>query len=381
MNGGAPPAARRTIFIVCPGGLENGGGIGRMMGYFLQAKSAQGGPRYVVVDSRGKWYLGASPRFKILSAAYLAGAVLRLVWGRFAAAPCLAHVNITGRGSTLRKIVLLAVLRRIAMPYVLHVHEPDYAADFRARGKRMQALVARAFQGAAATIVLGQGDRAALVPLLGLDAARVHVLHNAVPDPRPVLPKPAHEGPCRILFLGYLGPRKGVPELLRALATQPLAGLAWQLTLAGGGAVDEYRRLAEELGIGARVVFPGWLDEAGVRAACAAADILALPSHAEGMAMSVLEGMAHGLAVITTPVGAHAEIIEADVHGVLVPPGDVPALAAALRRLVTDPEERRRLQGAARQQYEMALDVEIYARRLVWVYERPGALPLDPAGA
>ena len=54
-----------------------------------------------------------------------------------------------------------------------------------------------------------------------------------------------------------------------------------------------------------------------------------LPSHAEGLAMSVLEGLAHGLAVVATPVGAHAEVIEPEQSGLLTPPGDVAALAAS----------------------------------------------------
>ena len=55
--------------------------------------------------------------------------------------------------------------------------------------------------------------------------------------------------------------------------------------------------------------------------------MLVLPSHAEGLAMSVLEGLAHGLAVVTTPVGAHAEVIEPERSGLLTPPGDIAALA------------------------------------------------------
>ena len=138
----------------------------------------------------------------------------------------------------------------------------------------------------------------------------------------------------------------------------------WRATLAGGGPIDEYRNLAEDLGIVERLRFPGWLDEVGVSALCADADVLVLPSYAEGLAMSVLEGLSHGLAVITTPVGAHSEVIEPEVSGILVPPGDVAALADALVRVIEDESLRSRLARGARDRFLEGFDVRRYAARL-----------------
>jgi glycosyltransferase involved in cell wall biosynthesis len=138
----------------------------------------------------------------------------------------------------------------------------------------------------------------------------------------------------------------------------------WRATLAGGGPIDEFRKLADDLGILDRLCFPGWLDQVGVRTLCADADVLVLPSHAEGLAMSVLEGLSHGLAVITTPVGAHPEVIEPDVSGILVPPGDVVALADALVSVIEDGTLRHRLARGARDRFLEAFDVRRYAARL-----------------
>jgi glycosyltransferase involved in cell wall biosynthesis len=142
----------------------------------------------------------------------------------------------------------------------------------------------------------------------------------------------------------------------------------WRATLAGGGPVEEFRNLAKELGVVERLDFPGWLDQGGVRALCTDADVLVLPSYAEGLAMSVLEGLAHGLAVIATPVGAHSEVIEPEVSGIMVPPGDVAALANALVRVIEDESLRGRLARAARKRFLEAFDVRRYAARLVQVH-------------
>ena len=191
------------------------------------------------------------------------------------------------------------------------------------------------------------------------------VLHNAVPDPLPDLDRTRCPGkPCHLLFLGHLSARKGVPDLLQALASPTMKHLRWRATLAGGGPIDEFRNLAEDLGILERLSFPGWVDEVGVSALCADADVLVLPSYAEGLAMSVLEGLSHGLAVITTPVGAHSEVIEPEVSGILVPPGDVAALADALVRVIEDESLRSRLARGARDRFLEGFDVRRYAARL-----------------
>ena len=80
--------------------------------------------------------------------------------------------------------------------------------------------------------------------------------------------------------------------------------------------------------------------------------------------MSVLEGLAHGLAVVATPVGAHAEVIEPDQSGLLTPAGDVAALSAALTRLITDKALRERLGAGARQRFLDRFDVRFYSMRL-----------------
>jgi glycosyltransferase involved in cell wall biosynthesis len=276
-----------------------------------------------------------------------------------------AHVNITGRGSTIRKVILLTIARALGLRYVLHIHDYDYAEYYRSRGAFLRKLIATMFQCAATVVVLGRRDLEVLSQSFQLSRDRMIVLHNAVPDPLPNLDRTPSTGkPCHLLFLGYLSARKGVPDLLRAFASPTMKVRRWRATLAGGGLIDEFRKFAENLGILDRLRFPGWLDEVGVSALCADADVLVLPSHAEGLAMSVLEGLSHGLAVVTTPVGAHSEVIEPDVSGILVPPGDVPALAEALVRLIEDQSLRNRLARGARDRFLEGFEVRTYASRL-----------------
>jgi glycosyltransferase involved in cell wall biosynthesis len=224
------------------------------------------------------------------------------------------------------------------------------------------------FVAAAQIIVLGTEAERTLRAALALPDAPILVLPNAVPDPHPA-PRAAEtmaaRDPAHLVFLGYLSARKGIPELLEALASPAMAALPWRATLAGGGPVDEFQARTAALGLSDRVAFPGWITQSAASELCAAADILVLPSHAEGLAMSVLEGLAHGLAVVTTPVGAHSEVIEPERSGLLTPPGDIAALGAALARVVGDPVLREHLRAGARQRFLDRFDVRSYATRLV----------------
>ena len=163
------------------------------MGYFLSAlPQAAETPAYCVIDTRGPWFLG-SARWRIpLSVLYLLAAASRIAWMGIAGRASLIHANITGRGSTARKLVLMAVARAVALPYILHVHDYDYAADVSARGGMMRRLVRGMFAAAEQTIVLGTEAERTLRAALDLPDAPILVLPNAVPDPNPT----PREGPA-----------------------------------------------------------------------------------------------------------------------------------------------------------------------------------------
>lgn len=352
--------SRLSVRHYVSGGRENGGGIGRLVGYIVDTADPARVTHHVT-DTRGlRWFAPTSlPR--------LALAMLTMAKDRALAPDRIHHIHVAGRGSTSRKLLLAAAARLLGCVHVLHLHDYDYAADFLAGTPGRQKRVRAMFQGADNVIALGQRDRDTLQTLLGVDGRRIVVAHNCVPDPGQRSAR--HEGPVSIVFLGRLSERKGVPELLDALARPAMAGLEWRAVLAGDGPVETYRAQAISLGLADRVEMPGWLDGEQAQALCRRADILVLPSHAEGMAMAVIEGLAHGLAVVTTRVGAHEEAIVSGENGLFVPVGDVGALAATLADLITDPVRRGSLSTAARLSYLSRFSMAAYQRRLQNFYE------------
>lgn len=161
--------------------------------------------------------------------------------------------------------------------------------------------------------------------------------------------------PVRILSVGRAVEKKGYHDLLAALAMLP-AELHWQLVHVGGGPwLGRLKRRATRLGIAARVRWRGALDQRGVLACYAAADMFVLPSRIaadgdrDGLPNVLMEAQSQDLACVATRVSAIPELVQDDVTGLLVDAGDAPALAAAVIRLARDPDLRRRLGSAGRQ--------------------------------
>jgi glycosyltransferase involved in cell wall biosynthesis len=146
-----------------------------------------------------------------------------------------------------------------------------------------------------------------------------------------------------------------------------------RLTLAGDGAVDRARRVIAEHGLEGSVQVRSWLQPAQVSELLTEADLLVLPSRNEGQPMAVLEAMAHGLCVVASDVGGIPELVEDGRSGFLVPPDDVEALVAALRKVLTDDGLRGALGASARQRALEEFDVDVVWRRIDAIYSEVAA--------
>lgn len=167
-------------------------------------------------------------------------------------------------------------------------------------------------------------------------------------DPVPEQQRPAHGSPVQLLCVATLTPRKGHAVLLEALAG--LLDLPWELHNVGSTTRDPATAaalVASSASLGSRVHWHGELDEKAVQARYATADVFVLPSLHEGYGMVVAEALAHGLPVVATNAGALAHTLPPQA-GLHVNPGDAPALRAALKRVIGDPELREQLAAGAR---------------------------------
>ncbi len=202
----------------------------------------------------------------------------------------------------------------------------------------------------------------------------------AAPGVDPAGLAPGTEGGGELLCVAAVTAHKGHDVLLTALAAT--VDLPWRCVCVGTldrepAFVEGLRQRVEQADIADRVCFSGLRTGHDLASAYATADVLVLPSHAETYGMVVTEALARGLPVITTAVGGLPEALgrtrDGRQPGLLVPPGDSAALAAALRRWLTDAELRQGLRAAARERRSTLSGWDVTSRRIAGVLTQAAA--------
>ncbi len=212
---------------------------------------------------------------------------------------------------------------------------------------------------------------------LGTDPARFTIVPGAV-DVSRFTPgaRPAGEVPV-LLYHGRVDARKGVLDMLDALAPLAAEGVPFELLVSGiGPTFDETAARITALGLERHARMTGYVDYADVPAVYQRADIFVSPTYAEGFSNTILEAMASGLAVVSCRSVGVVDCIRDGENGLLTEPGDVPALTGALRRMLTDPAERTRLAAAGLEECRRVYSWQAVGRQIMQVYtEQAGARP------
>jgi glycosyltransferase involved in cell wall biosynthesis len=249
-------------------------------------------------------------------------------------------VLVDGLIATAADAVLVPESSRLKLVVLVHMPVPDDG------GRDAEGAVLAA---ARRVVTTSAWTRAVLLDRHPLDGDRVQVAHPGV-DPGP--PAPGTRAGNRLLDVAAVVPHKGQDLLIQALAG--LSG-SWECDLVGPldrdpGFVTQLRRQIGEQNLGDRVHLRGPEVGGALHRRYAAADLLVHPSRLEAYGMVVAEALARGIPVVAANVGGVPEALGRTIEGVpglLVPPGDVPALRRALHVWSTDDDLRRRLRRRA----------------------------------
>lgn len=265
---------------------------------------------------------------------------------------------------TPQAVVAAEVSRRTGVPFVFTTHASDVEVWRKVPGVGAR-IVRGAVRRASGMTAVSRRSAAKLTRFLGAeDAARVQILPMGTE--RPAV-DPARRAEVRadrgwaektvLLFMGRLVEKKGVIHLIDALADARDRLGDWVAVIAGDGPLRvDLESAVTAAGLSDRVTFAGYVTSDAKTDLLAAADVFLVPSvvaadgDAEGLPVSLLEGLAWGIPSIATPESGADDVLTDGVDGVLVPGGDPAALAAALERLVGAPAaERARMSAAARE--------------------------------
>ena len=360
------------VLIATPYGAGGRGGIDSLTDLVVETLALAPG-----LSVRARTVTTYSPRIRIkaLMPFVFSWSLLRVAGARLRGEADLIHINVAWGGSVYRKAVLARFARSLGIPYVIHIHGSRFHETWPSQHPALRRTVDKMLLRSAAIVVLGKYWANHVTKNLPSAGKKIQILPNATPARAERHREDRAGRRLRITFLGALGERKGSPQLIEALGR--LTDLpCWEATIAGNGEVSQHKAFARNNGIAERVDFPGWLDRARVDELLSDTDIFVLPSFAENLPMAILEALAHGVPVISTPVGAIPDIVEPGVTGLLTPPGDVDALSKALRQLIEAPDLRRAMGSAARRAHAARFDLLPYVECLTGIWrEAAGATP------
>jgi glycosyltransferase involved in cell wall biosynthesis len=271
-------------------------------------------------------------------------ALARFAWALLWWRPQLVYIQLGGNASLYRKIAFIVLGRLAGQSVLVHCRAGNFEPYFAEQGKLGRKL-----------ILWGLGKSSKFI---AVSLAMQRLLHKLWPEIECVMVPnaintsifageraPANHS-VRLLFVGKMGFLKGEQDLLRALQRVVKVAPNFRLDMLGQLS-DTIAAECRESGLQPLIDHLGPVSLEERLAFFKRADVFVLPTYAEGTPISMLEAMAAGLPVVSTPVGGIPDVMEDGVEGYIVEPGDVEALADRLARLINDSEQRRRMGGLA----------------------------------
>lgn len=287
--------------------------------------------------------------------------------------PGIVHVHTASRASFVRKSFLLGMARLFGCKTIFHLHGAEFQQFSRDEaGPIMRWWIRRTLEKSSKVIALSDSWAEYLAKYAPM--ASIEVVSNSVKVVS--LPAQPSENPKRILFLGRADKRKGIYELLSAIAISKQHVPEIKLAIGGDGDLDAIKTEIVRLGVEKNVEILGWVNQEKKLEELAHAGVFTLPSFDEGLPMSMLEAMAAGKAVVVTPVGGIPEAIDHGINGLLVPVGDAKALSDALVTLISSQELRQLLGQNALKTVKERFSTDVVLEKLSNLYRELGYHPV-----
>lgn len=243
----------------------------------------------------------------------------------------LAHLHMSERGSCYRAIILILVSKVFKVPVILHSHGSELEIWYRSVLGFNRKIFNYIMKKCDAIIVLTPGWKDFWKKIVKED--RIYVIPNYVTIQAHVNKKYCNCGKINIVFLGYVGDRKGTFDLIRAARILKDRNINFCLRIGGNGEIGKCNMLINELNLQNDVLVLGWLNKDEKEKILNLSDILVLPSLYESFGIVLLEAMAHQLPVICGSNGYSKEIITDGVDGYIAESGNAISIADKVAKL------------------------------------------------
>ena len=277
----------------------------------------------------------------------------------------IVHIHVSSGMSFYRKLVIFLWARFRRVPVISHLHGSEFREFYASESVRRKKLIRYFFEHSTVVLTLSESWSKFVSEIA--PEARPIILYNSAPLSLYSGSKNDSET-INILFMGRLGERKGTHDLIKAFARIASSCPYAMLTLGGDGDIRRYKEMVTEFEMHGRVDIRGWIGPTLKAQTFINCDIYVLPSYNEGLPGSILEAMAAGKPIVTTPIGGIPEAVREGENGFLVAPGDITTLAARLKLLCENTRLRKCMGAKSRQIIRDKFETNKIVDRLLGIY-------------
>lgn len=282
----------------------------------------------------------------------------------------IAHIHMASNGSFARKSGIIGYFHKNRIPIVLHLHGAKFREFYKESAKRKQDKIRAAFQKADRVIVLAD-DWIPFAEEMGV-SDRTFIVPNFTKIPETIERK--NNEAARFLFLGRLGKRKGVYDLVDAVEymVHKYGECRFSVILAGDGEVQETTQYINSKGLEGYFCLTGWVDGEKKEELLRGADVLVVPSYFESFGLSFIEAMSYGLPVIGTTSGSIPQVVDDGRDGFLIEAGNIAQLAERMKWLMDHPETAHVMGKCGRTHVIKEYSEEVFCKKMRDIYSKFG---------
>lgn len=277
----------------------------------------------------------------------------------------IVHLHMAERGSYFRKAMILELCKKHNIKVIIHHHGAEFKQFYEKRSQSIKRIIRKTLSKADMNIVLSKrlvDEMKQINPDI-----RITYLYNAVPA---YDKNPYNANGKSVLFLGRLGERKGIYDLLNAIARMD-ERLPKEVifNLCGDGETQEVQRKCRQMGIEHRIGHIGWIEKEQKMEMMKTTMINVLPSYNEGLPMTILETMAFGIPNIATRIASIPEVVFPQENGFLITPGNVEALSDHVVQLAENSEMRQLMSDNAYRLIKEKFSLDNHMNALEVIYD------------
>ncbi len=253
------------------------------------------------------------------------------------------HLHTSHGWSYRRLSLILFISKLLGKKVILHIHGSQFDIYYDKANKIERFLIQQGLKYSDYVIALSDTWKEKIITIE--HSSNVVVILNTVNTEKYAVSNRKIHKPLSILFLGRLGERKGIYDILKAI--QLIDYKQYFFVLAGDGELEKVKKIISEKGLDKYISVPGWIRGDQKIKLLQNADVYILPSYNEGLPIGILEAISSGLPVIASSIGGIPEAVIDGVNGYLIEPGDFKGLASKLQELCEDHKKFKKFSHAS----------------------------------